>query len=131
MLIQQLPKTAKKIGAISHGDCSYEHSCELWKDDQKFYEREYYYAADDDGFDEVSEISEKEALSMQQCSDFSFVCNSIFVGSEFDEKAKKWRDTYNKDFIKFYWNNRNLIKAFAKKLFENDWLKAAEYLYAQ
>lgn len=115
LTVKDLNLNAQLLGSISWGDCFYSHIYEVWQNilNGNWYQREIYYSGDDEGFDKVKQITEKDAqefLTNEDC----FLTESI---------------TENlKSFIKENWNT---CKGYAEDCFGNDLIQAAEYLYNQ
>lgn len=70
LTVKDLDLSAQLIGEISCGDCFYTHAYELWRKGLNFYEREYFYSGDDDGFDNIKKITLKQAIQMRVNKDF-------------------------------------------------------------
>lgn len=68
--LENLQQQAKYIGSISFGDCFYTHSYELWQKGLYFYEREYFYSGDDEGYDNVKKLTLKQAIQMRMNEEF-------------------------------------------------------------
>lgn len=115
LTVKDLDLSAQLIGEISFGDCLYTHAYEVWQNilDNNWYQREYFYSGDDEGFDRVKPITKKEAQEFLK-KDACFPCERI---------TKEL-----KSFIRMNWNT---CQDYAREFFADNLIQAAEYLYEQ
>lgn len=112
---EELLLTSEKIGQFGIADCYSTRMLEIWQNlkTDVYYKREFYFAADDEGYDRVTEISDAEA-------------NKIIKDDEFDT----W-ETITDELKSFIKANYNKFIGYAKDCFAGDILQAAEYFYNQ